>query len=216
VIIGLALIALAVMTGESVHAQASGGSETQPDARRTEHRAGDIVKFLAGAALGLAAHEGAHLAFDFAFDAHPHLTRVQFGGIPFFAIEHRPDLSPRREFTVSAAGFWMQQALNEMLLVRRPSLRSVHAPGVKGLAAFNILASIGYGAVAMAKAGPVQRDTRGMADSAGLDERAIAAVVLAPAILDGYRLYKPDAAWAKWAARAAKAGSVLLIVKDHE
>jgi hypothetical protein len=55
-----------------------------------------------------------------------------------------------------------------------------------------------------------------MADSVGVDERAIAAIVLAPALLDGYRYFRPDAAWARWASRAAKAGSVALVLKRKD
>jgi hypothetical protein len=166
--------------------------------------------------LGLAAHEGGHLVFDVAFDARPRLARVEFGGIPFFAITHRADLSPRREFAISSAGFWVQESWNEYVLTRRPDLRHSAAPLAKGALAFNVLTSIGYGVVGLAKAGPFERDTRGMADSLGVDERRIAAVVLLPALLDGYRYFRPEAAWAKWASRAAKAGTVMLIVKSRD
>jgi len=179
------------------------------------HRAADVVKFLAGAALGLAAHEAGHLILDVAFDAKPRIKRVELGGIPFFAITHRSDLSPRREFAISSAGFWVQESWNEIQLSRRPMLRHAYAPAAKGAFAFNILASIGYAAVAFAKTGPVERDTRGMADAVRVDERAIAALVLAPALLDGYRYFRPEAAWAKWASRATKAGSALLILKSN-
>jgi hypothetical protein len=207
------LVVLAVvLSSGSASAQAPGS--TDPPANR--HRTSDVLQFLAGAALGLAAHEGGHVVLDFAFDAHPRITRVEFGGIPFFAINHRPDLSPRREFAVSSAGFWVQESWNEYLLTRRPDLRFEHAPLAKGALAFNVLNSIGYGVVAFAKAGPVERDTRGIADAAGIDERAIAAVVLLPALLDGYRYFRPEASWAKWASRAAKAGTVLLIAKKSE
>jgi hypothetical protein len=205
---GLALLALA----HPVRAQETRTAEAQPKT----HRTADVVKFLAGAALGLAAHESGHLVLDFAFDAKPRITRVELGGIPFFAITHRSDLSPRREFAISSAGFWVQESWNEILLTRRPTLRQVHAPLAKGAFAFNILVSIGYAAVAFAKTGPLERDTRGMADSARVDERAIAALVLAPALLDGYRYFRPDAAWAKWASRTAKAGSAVLILKSPD
>jgi hypothetical protein len=192
------------------------GAQDTPDAepQQKTHRTADVVKFLAGAALGLAAHESGHLVLDFAFDAKPRLKRVELGGIPFFAITHRSDLSPRREYAISSAGFWVQETWNEILLTRRPMLRHEHAPLAKGAMAFNILASIGYAAVAFAKTGPVERDTRGMADAARVDERLIAAIVLAPALLDGYRYFRPDAVWAKWASRAAKAGSTVLILKS--
>jgi len=67
--------------------------------------------------------------------------------------------------------------------------------------------------VAIAKAGPFERDTRGMANAIGVDERAIGAVVIAPALLDAWRYLQPHARWAVWASRAVKVGSVLLVLK---
>src|SRR2546423_1441165 len=78
-------------------------------ARPPAPRVADVATFLAGGALALGLHEGGHLIFDVVFDAHPKITHVQFGPFPFFAISHRSDLSPRREFTVSSAGFWVQE-----------------------------------------------------------------------------------------------------------
>jgi hypothetical protein len=178
-----------------------------------EHRVVATVKFLTGAALGLVIHEGGHLMFDAAFDARPRIRGVTFGPFPFFAITHRGDLSPRREFTISSAGFWMQELSSEWLLTKRPSLRDAHAPLAKGVLAFNVLNSAGYACVAFARAGPFERDTRGMAGSIGVDERAIGALVLAPAVLDAIRYFKPEARWARWVSRGAKVGSVLLVVK---
>jgi hypothetical protein len=175
----------------------------------------DVATFLAGGVLALGAHEAGHLIFDAVFDANPHITRVQFGPFPFFAIAHRGDLSPRREFTVSSAGFWMQEAANEWLLTKRPDLRRAHAPLAKGIFAFNVLNSIGYGAVAFARAGPSERDTRGIASAIGVDERVIGAIVLAPALADAYRYFRPESNWAKWASRIAKAGGVLLVIKGN-
>ena len=77
-----------------------------------------------------------------------------------------------------------------------------------------MLNSAGYAIVAFARAGPFERDTRGMAQSIGVDEPAIGAVVLAPAVFDAIRYFKPEARWAKWASRAAKVGSVLLVLKE--
>lgn len=158
-------------------------------------------------------HESGHLIFDAAFDAQPRIKRVDFGPFPFFAIAHRPDLSARREFTVSSAGFWVQNGTSEALLTRHPDLRHEHAPVSKGVLAFNVLTSIGYGTVAFAKAGPFERDTRGIADAIRVDERVIGVVVMTPAVLDAIRYFKPKARWAVWASRAAKVGSVLFIVR---
>jgi hypothetical protein len=171
------------------------------------------VKFLAGGALAFVTHEGGHLLFDAAFDAAPQVERVHFGPLPFFAIAHRSGLSPRREFTISSAGFWTQEATSEWLLTTHPDLRREHAAFAKGALAFDVLTSIGYGVVAMAKAGPFERDTRGMADAIGVDERAIGALVIAPAVFDAYRYFRPHARWPVWASRAAKIGRVLLVVK---
>jgi hypothetical protein len=199
----------------SVLAQSSQAGQTQPSPASDEHHVVDSVKLVTGAVLALAIHEGGHLVFDAAFDARPRMTGVRFGPFPFFAVTHRADLSPRREFAISSAGFWMQDLSSEWLLTKRPSLREAHAPFAKGVLAFNILNSAGYAGVALARAGPFERDTRGMADSIGVDERAIAAVVLAPAVLDAIRYFKPEARWAKWASRAAKVGSVLLVIRKN-
>ncbi len=170
------------------------------------------MKFLTGAGVAFVTHEAGHLFFDTVFDAKPFVTRVSFGPLPFFAVSHEP-VSPRREFVISSAGFWTQDATSEWLLTRRPDIRHEHAPFAKGLLAFDVLTSIGYGTVAMFKAGPVERDTRGMA-AIGVDERVIGAVVMAPAILDAYRYVRPGSRWAPWASRGAKVASVLLVLKQ--
>ena len=82
--------------------------------QRMSIRVADTVKFLAGGALAFGAHEGGHLVFDVIFDANPRIEGVHFGPFPFFAITHAADLSPRREFTISSAGFWVQEAVERM------------------------------------------------------------------------------------------------------
>jgi hypothetical protein len=207
----LTIAAVLVFTGSSLSAQQEPDS---PQAQPRGQAAVETVKFLAGGAIGLVMHESGHLVFDAAFDAKPRLSRVQFGPFPFFAISHRNDLSPRREFTISSAGFWVQEATDEWLLTRRPLLRDEHAWLTKGVLAFNTLNSIGYAIVAFAKAGPAERDTRGMADSIAIDERAIGAIVLAPALLDAYRYFNRGSRWAGWTSRATKAGTVLLVLRQ--
>ena len=171
------------------------------------------MKFLSGAGTAFLAHEGGHLLFDVIFAADPFVKSVRFGPVPFFAVSHH-EISPRREFTVSSAGFWTQEATSEWLLTRHPGLRDEHAPFAKGALAFDVLTSIGYGSVAMFKAGPPERDTRGMAESIGVDERIVGALVMAPALLDAYRYVRPGSRWAPWASRAVKAGSVLLVLRQ--
>ena len=171
------------------------------------------LAFLGGAAIALAAHEAGHLFFDVVFDADPGVRRVEFHGIPFFALTHRTDLSPRREFTISSAGFWVQHGVNEWLLTARPRLRQEGAPLLKGIFAFNVLASVAYSGAAFAKDGPQERDTRGMAASLGADERWMGTLILAPAVLDTWRYFDPDARVPVWISRAVKVAAVLLVIK---
>lgn len=159
------------------------------------------------------AHEAGHLTFDLAFDADPRLKRVDFHGVPFFALTHRTPLSPRREAVVSSAGFWVQHATNEWLLTRRPDVRHERAPFAKGVLAFNVLTSIAYSSAAFARTGSFERDTRGIADAARVDERWVGAMVLAPAVLDAWRYFRPDSKGAVWLSRGAKVGMLVLIVR---
>lgn len=173
---------------------------------------GEIAQFLAGGALGLGIHEGGHLLFGTMLDADPGLKAVHFGPIPFFAITH-DDVSPAREYAIAASGFWMQHVSSEWLLTRRPGLRDEHAPVAKGVLAFNVAASVAYATAAFGRFGPYERDTRAMADALGVSEPWVGAMILAPAVLDAWRYVKPDARWAAWLSRAAKVGSVVLVVR---
>ena len=159
------------------------------------------------------AHEAGHLTFDLVFDADPRFKRVDFHGVPFFALTHRKQLSPRREVAVSSAGFWVQHATNEWLLTRRPALRREHAPFARGVFAFNVLTSMAYSGAAFARTGPYERDTRGIADAARVDERWVGAMVLAPAVLDTWRYFQPDSKLAVWLSRGAKVGMMVLVVR---
>lgn len=188
---------------------AAAAQDPAPPAGNT---AAGIAAFLGGAATALAAHEAGHLVFDVAFDAHPGIRRVDFHGIPFFAISHDP-ISPRREQAVSSAGFWVQYATSEWILTRQPDLRHRRAPFTKGLLAFNVGASAAYAGAAFARTGPIERDTRGMAVSARIDERWIGAVILAPAVFDTWRYFDPESRWPVWASRTAKAGALLLLIR---
>jgi hypothetical protein len=176
-------------------------------------RTAAVGGFLAGAVVGLAAHEGGHLLFDVIFDAGPGVKRVEFHGIPFFAITHTAGLPPRQEFVISSAGFWVQQGTNEWLLTKQPHLRSESAAFKKGLFTFNVGASFMYSVAAFARIGPDERDTRGMAESARIDEPWIGALILAPAVLDTWRYFDPDARLPVWLSRAVKIGAVLLVLR---
>jgi hypothetical protein len=172
----------------------------------------DVVRFFAGAALGLGFHESAHLIADEAFGADPGVRKVSAGFIPFFAITHEP-VTPTKEFIISSAGFWAQNLGSDIVLSRHPQLREEHAPVLKGLLAFNVLTSVIYSGAAFVRHGPAERDTRGMALSAGVDEPWIGVTVLAPAVLDAARYYRPNSRALRWASRAAKVGGTLLIFK---
>ena len=172
----------------------------------------DAALFVAGGALGLAAHEGGHMLLNVAFDASPGLRKVSFGPLPFFAITHEP-VSPVREFAISSGGFWVQHMSSEWILSTRPHLRRERAPLMKGILAFNVLASVAYSGAAFTTTGPAERDTRGIALSGRLAEPWVGAMILAPAALDAARYYRPDVLWLRWASRAAKISGVLLIVR---
>jgi hypothetical protein len=176
----------------------------------------DGLKVAAGGVLGLALHESGHVMMGLAFNAHPHTHRAYIGGLPFFAIVHRGGLSPTREYAIAAAGFWMQGMTNERLLAQRAAPGATRATLSTGVFAFNELASLGYGIVALARAGPATDrviDTRGMAHALHVNEPLIGGLILAPALIDGYRYLHPDVRWAKWASRVAKTGTVLLLLK---
>jgi hypothetical protein len=172
----------------------------------------DTAKLIGGAAVGLAIHESAQVAADFANGVTPGVKKVSFGPFPFFAITHDP-VSPGREFIISSSGFWAQHAVSEYLLTARPHLREEYAPVHKGLLAFNVLTSAAYSVAAFARTGPDERDTRGVALSARVDEPVIGALILAPAILDSARYFGARNRYVVWASRAAKVGGALLVVR---
>ena len=142
----------------------------QPSAAPTtsENRVTSAVSFLGGAAVGLAPTRPATCCSTASSTRIPASRESRFSGIPFFAITH-DGMSPRREFIIDSAGFWVQEATNEIILTRRPNLRHERAPFVKGVFAFNVLVSVGYAGAAFARAGPAERDTRGMAQSLAME-----------------------------------------------
>jgi hypothetical protein len=187
--------------------------DDRPAEDTQDGRGEPLAKFLLGGAAGLGLHEGGHVLFDGLFGVRPTLKKVNFGGIPFFAITHRSGLPRREEFAITSAGFWMQHLSSEIILTRRAHLRDERAPVLKGLLAFNVLASVAYGGAAFAKAGPVERDTRAMAGALRVNEAWVGALVLAPAGLDAWRYFHPEARWAQWLSRGVKVGTVLLVVR---
>lgn len=204
-----ALVVLQMVSGSAVTAQES---TADASGAATEHRAARCVAFVGGAASGFLAHEAGHLVFDVAFDAAPGVKRVSFGPIPFFAITHRSTVSPEQEYVISSAGFWVQHATSEWILASRPYLRDERAPYLKGWLAWNVLASAVYSTAAFGRFGPAERDTRGMAQSLGVAEPWVGAMILAPAALDTWRYVHPESRWARWTSRAVKVGLVVATV----
>jgi hypothetical protein len=204
-------VAVGVLCATAEVGRAQSSDSTTPPS--SENHAAALPVFLAGAAVGLAAHESGHLLFDGIFDAKPEIRKVSFHGIPFFAISHPPGLSPKEEFTIDSAGFWVQHATSEWILTRHPGLRDEREPFLKGWLAFNVVASVAYSGAAFATTGPSERDTRGMADAIGWKEPIIGALVLAPALLDAYRYFHPGQRWPVWSSRGVKIGMVLLVLK---
>ena len=170
-------------------------------------------KVILGGVAGLGVHEAGHLVANWAFEEKVRVKKVDYKGIPFFALSHAPDLSPRREFVVSSAGFWAQYLYSEQILTHHPNLKHEQSPFRKGMLTFHVVTSLVYSGAALGKTGPTERDTRGMATSRRIDERWIGALVLAPALLDVYRYFNPDARWATWTSRGVKMGSVALVIK---
>lgn len=207
ILAGVAVVVFLLLPAPARAQQPAAAAAPQEDNERR------VIRFLGGAATGLAAHEAGHLLFGVIFDAKPGLKGVRFGGVPFFAITHRSDLTPRKEFTVSSAGFWVQHATSELLLSQGRALRKEQAPFKEGLLAFNVLTSVGYSAVALARVGPYERDTRAMSQTLKIDERWIGVMLLAPAVLDAYRYFHPKAEWAVWGSRTVKLGMVVLVAK---
>jgi hypothetical protein len=183
-------------------------------AQQTSSSAGvRFGRLLLGGAAGLALHESGHLVADWAFEEKVVVKKVGWKGVPFFALSHAPDLSPRREFVVSSAGFWSQFLYSEQILTHHPDLRHKESPLRKGVLTFHVVTSLIYAGAAFGKTGPVERDTRGMAEALHINERWIGALVLAPALLDTYRYFHPDARWAAWSSRGVKMGAVALVLK---
>ena len=169
--------------------------------------------FLGGAASGLVIHEMGHVIFSATFDANPRVGPLHYGFVPFFKVDHNL-VTRRQEFVISSAGLWMQYWNSEWILTAKPNLRDEHEPFLKGILALDLATSTLYSIAAFGQFGPVERDTHGMAVSLGKDgwpEPVVGAIVLAPAVLDGYRYLHPDARWATWTSRSAKIASVVLV-----
>jgi hypothetical protein len=170
-------------------------------------------KLLLGGGAGFVLHETGHLIANWAFEQKVVVRKIDFQGIPFFALTHTRQLSPRREYIISAAGFFSQYLYSEQILTHHPHIKNESSPFRKGMLTFHVVTSLIYSGAAIGKIGPMERDTRGMAASRNMDEKWIGVMILVPALLDTYRVFHPDARWAAWASRGAKISVGALVIK---
>ena len=178
-----------------------------------EHNGCELCRGLFGVGLGFGLHEGGHLLTNTLFQSDPYVKSVKGAGIPFFAISHRKVLPPWQEAVVASSGLWAQFALAETILTRTPDLRRQRAPIQKGILVFHVGLSLLYGVAGLGNWGPPERDTRGIAQNLGMNERWVGAVVLTPALLDAYRYYRGAPRWVRWASRATKLMLVIPFLK---
>jgi hypothetical protein len=207
------VVALAAAPGWAQEAAPQGEASRPAPAPRDDPPAlEDAAKFLIGGAIGLGAHEAGHIIAGAALGADPGVKAIKYGPIPFFAISHDA-VSPASEYTIAAAGFFVQHATSEWILSRRPGLRQTHAPFAKGMLAFNVMTSAVYATAAFGGFGPAERDTLAMAEALDVGEPVVGAMILAPAIADTWRYLEPDSKWAPWVSRALKVASVVAVIR---
>lgn len=186
------------------------GPAAQPSLPKQGMWAGNPTKFFTGAFGAFLGHESGHLVANWALGTDPYLMGVHYGPIPFFTIQPGKPMNNHQHYITASAGFNAQSIINEVVLTSHPNLMRENEPTLKGLTAFNFWLSIGYAATAFAKAGPQERDTKGMADSLGINERWIGAIILVPTALDTYRYKHPDSKWAPIASRLSKLAIIFL------
>ena len=200
------------VSGEATPAPIANARPTlaEPQPRKYGMWAGDPGKFFEGAFAAFFGHESGHLIANYSLGTDPYLRGVHYGPIPFFTIEPGRLLNPHEHYITASAGFNAQNIIDEWLLTSHPKLSSENQPFLKGLASFNFWLFVGYAASAFTETGPNQRDTKGMADALGWNERWVGAMILVPAALDTYRYKHPDSKWAVWASRASKLAMISL------
>ena len=108
-----------------------------PVLAQEESGASTFGKVLLGGVAGFGLHEGGHLVANWAFEEKVRIKKVDYKGIPFFALSHAPDLSPRREYVVSSAGFWAQYLYSEQILTHHPESEERAEPVPQGDAHFS-------------------------------------------------------------------------------
>lgn len=188
-------------------------SGQSPATRSASLRLKDLPPFLGGALGALVIHESGHYAMDLALGTDPYVKRVDAAGIPFFAVTYRKAVTPRQEYAIAAAGFWMQHGMAEAILAKYPHVWREAPTAIKGAFAFHLATSLLYAYAALAKSGPPERDTLGMAHGLNISERWVGLAMLLPAALDLYRSLHPNVPWAAWSSRGVKIGFVFALTR---
>ncbi len=173
----------------------------------------DLKPLLGGALAGLALHESGHYLLNLGLHTDPYLKRVDTADIPFFAVTYRKEVTLRQEYAIASAGFWVQHGMAEAVLAKYPYVWKEAPMAVKGAFAFHLATSLVYAYAALAKSGPPERDTLGMARGLGIHERWVGLAILLPAALDAYRSFHPDAPWATWTSRGLKVSFVFALTR---
>ena len=174
-------------------------------------RVTDYLWFALGAGIGLALHEGAHLATDYMTDARPKVEPVSLGPFPFFSITPTNIQSQQQRYAIAMSGFLMQDLYSEVILQIDPRLRAHNRPLLKGMLALHVLLTTGYAITGFAGIGPQQSDVNTLSRSLSVPPWAVGLLLLPPALCDTYRYFVPDSRWAPWVSLAGK-GSLLGIV----
>jgi len=177
-----------------------------------------------GAATAFFAHEGTHIFANLVQGNVPKIQPIWgLGFAPFFAIEPRIHCDPHGHCVkhngeafhggvggaaaITSGGLNMQHLTDEILLTRRPYLRTRQvAPFRKGMFAFNILLSVGYAITSITGIENQQGDVTSSTRYMGYPKQIYAAEIAVIAALDTYRYFVPNSRWAPWVSRASKVG----------
>jgi len=168
----------------------------------------DYLWLVLGAGVGLALHEGSHLALDYALDTKPTVVGVSLGPFPFFAIQPTEVHSDQQRYSIAMAGFLMQDLYSELILRVDPHLREHHHPFWKGMLALHVGLMLGYAITGLAGIGPPQSDVNTMSRALGVPPWGIGLMLMVPAACDTYRYFVPDSRWAPWVSLTGKLSMV--------
>ena len=174
----------------------------------------DYLWFLLGAGVGLALHEGAHLAMDYALDTKPTVVPVSLGPFPFFAITPTAIHNQQERYVIASAGFLMQDLYSETILQLDPRIREHHRPMLKGMLALHVLLTTGYAITGFAGIGPAQSDVNTLSRALAIPPWAVGLLLIGPAACDAYRYFVPHSRWAPWISLAGK-GTLLGLVATY-